>query len=129
MSVSGKHAIATAAIAAILSAFLPSCRSTSNSTSSSTRPENTETHGPPPWAPAHGYRRKFTYTHYPSNNVYFDRERKLWFWIEGRGWKVGVELPSRIRIEQSEGVKITLDADNPYESGSSNRGRGTGKKK
>lgn len=31
--------------------------------------------GPPPWAPAHGYRAKHSYHYYPSAEVYFDTGR------------------------------------------------------
>lgn len=128
MSISRKRALASATIAAILCTSAGGCSSTSDGKPPSSPPAQSARHGPPPWAPAHGYRRKFTYAHYPSCNVYFDRERKLWFWIEGRDWKIGVELPSRIRIDESEGVTIELDTDTPYASGSSSKGRGKGKK-
>ena len=35
--------------------------------------------GPPPWAPAHGYRAKYQYYYYPSSYVYFDTKKKLYF--------------------------------------------------
>ena len=79
-------------------------------------------HGPPPHAPAHGYRRTFTYVHYPSCNVYFDRERKLWFWSEGRDWKMGAALPPRFRVDEREAVKVELENDKPYEHGNAFRG-------
>ena len=38
--------------------------------------------GPPPHAPAHGYRAKHTYRYYPDASVYFDISRKIYFYLE-----------------------------------------------
>ncbi|MGD9382490.1 MAG: hypothetical protein PVH55_00415, partial [Desulfobacterales bacterium] len=39
--------------------------------------------GPPPHAPAHGYRAKYKYRYYPACSVYYDDYRKLYFYLEG----------------------------------------------
>ncbi len=39
--------------------------------------------GPPPWAPAHGYRAKHRYRYYPSAEIYFDLGRGIYFYYEG----------------------------------------------
>jgi len=51
-------------------------------------------HGPPPWAPAHGYRAKYRYHYYPSSYVYYDLGRKLYFYYDGGNWQVSVSLPA-----------------------------------
>lgn len=90
-------------------------------------------HGPPPHAPAYGHERKFTYVHYPSCNVYFDRERRLWFWSEGRDWRMGAELPPRFHVNEHEAVKVELENEKPYEHGNAfraaheNNGKAQGK--
>ena len=38
--------------------------------------------GPPPHAPAHGARAKYTYNYYPSAQLYFDISRKVYFYLE-----------------------------------------------
>jgi hypothetical protein len=70
--------------------------------------------GPPPWAPAHGYRAKHVYHYYPSTSVYFDINRKVYFFMERGIWKVSAVLPSIIIVDPGEFVVIELDTDKPY---------------
>jgi len=77
--------------------------------------------GPPPWAPAHGYRAKNRYRYYPSFYVYFDVGRRLYFYLEGDSWRVSAHLPSGIHIEVANYVNIELDTDKPYEYFSEHR--------
>jgi len=71
-------------------------------------------HGPPPHAPAHGYRKKFAYYYYPTTNVYYDRSRKVYFYLSGRNWQVSVSLPSSLRVDVNEAVSLELTTDRPY---------------
>jgi len=71
--------------------------------------------GPPPWAPAHGYRAKHRYYYYPSTFVYFDVERKLYFYLEGDSWRAGASLPARISPNPGDHVSLEMDTDKPYE--------------
>ena len=77
--------------------------------------------GPPPWAPAHGYRAKYAYRYYPSFYVYFDVGRRLYFYLEGDSWRVSAHLPSGIHIEVANYVNIELETDKPYEYFSEHR--------
>jgi hypothetical protein len=70
--------------------------------------------GPPPHAPAHGYRKKFAYHYYPTVNVYYDPARDMYFYLSGREWKMAVSLPSSIRIDVQEAVSLELETDQPY---------------
>jgi hypothetical protein len=72
--------------------------------------------GPPPHAPAHGYRAKhhYKYRYYPSRSVYFDTGRGLYFYLKGRNWEVGASLPSNLRVGLGDSVSIELDTDKPY---------------
>jgi hypothetical protein len=66
--------------------------------------------GPPPWAPAHGYRAKYhTYYYYPSIEVYYYPTVRRYYWLEGGDWKVGTWLPRRFVIEGREKVVLNLD--------------------
>jgi len=81
----------------------------------SDKPPQYEKGGPPPWAPAHGYRAKYKYRYYPSHHVYHDSERGLYFYYENGRWQVSVSLPSSIRIHADDYVTLGMDTDKPYE--------------
>ncbi len=70
--------------------------------------------GPPPHAPAHGYRAKYRYHYYPACAVYFDINRKLYFYLSGDNWRVSAELPSGLRVKLGELVTLELETDKPY---------------
>ena len=70
--------------------------------------------GPPPWAPAHGYRAKHAYQYYPQSEVYYEPARGSYFWYEAGGWQVGVRLPEHIRLDSSGQVTLDMDSDQPY---------------
>lgn len=70
--------------------------------------------GPPPHAPAHGYRAKHMYHYYPSAHVYYEPARGVYFYYENGNWRVGASLPAHIRISAGERVVIQMDSDRPY---------------
>ncbi len=70
--------------------------------------------GPPPHAPAHGYRKKFAYQYYPTSNVYYDRSRGVYFYLSGSQWEMAISLPTSIHIDIKEAVSLELDTDRPY---------------
>jgi hypothetical protein len=76
--------------------------------------EVVEHHGPPPWAPAHGYRAKYCYHYYPASHVYCDVARGLYFYYDGGGWRVGASLPVGIHIDVHDYVELEMDTDKPY---------------
>jgi hypothetical protein len=71
--------------------------------------------GPPPWAPAHGYRAKHRYRYYPSAEVYLDLGRGLYFYYRDGSWHGSVSLPRSIRAELDDYVILNMEADRPYE--------------
>ena len=71
--------------------------------------------GPPPHARAHGYRKKFGYKYYPTANVYYDQSRKVYFYLTGNNWEMGVSLPSTLRLNINEGIYLELGTDRPYQ--------------
>ena len=71
--------------------------------------------GPPPWAPAHGYRAKHRYRYYPCSRVYHDRDRGVYFYYRDGQWKVSVSLPSSLRIDVNDYVTLEMDTNKPYE--------------
>ncbi|MFP3928199.1 MAG: hypothetical protein ACLFUE_09235 [Desulfobacteraceae bacterium] len=78
------------------------------------RHERVERHGPPPWAPAHGYRAKHRYRYYPSCQVYYDEGRGVYFYMRQGGWQVSVSLPSHLRLQARDYVTLEMDTDRPY---------------
>lgn len=71
--------------------------------------------GPPPWAPAHGFRRNRSYYYYPGTNVYYRPADRTWIYLDGRDWRVGVGLPATIRVDFERCVSLTMETDRPYE--------------
>ena len=71
--------------------------------------------GPPPWAPAHGYRAKFKYHYYPGHQVYFDPVRALYFWFSAGTWLSGPALPPAIVLPPTGFVTLGMDVPNPFE--------------
>ena len=71
--------------------------------------------GPPPWAPAHGYRAKHRYYYYPASHIYFDIGRKIYFYLEGGVWRAGASIPAGIQVDLKEYLTLEMDTDKPYE--------------
>ena len=66
--------------------------------------------GPPPWAPAHGWRRKHeTYYYYPVVQVYYYPSVRRYYWLEGTVWRYGERLPRYYVIEPAKRVVLNLD--------------------
>ena len=53
--------------------------------------------GPPPWAPAHGYRAKARYTYFPSLNFYFDSRAGVYFSLEAGVWQRYTSMPPKYK--------------------------------
>ena len=69
---------------------------------------------PPPWAPAHGHRAKHVYRYYPSNSIYFDTGRSLYFYYRNGTWTASASLPGGLRISVNDYVTLDMDTDRPY---------------
>jgi len=71
--------------------------------------------GPPPWAPAHGYRAKHRYRYYPDAEVYYDESRGVYIYYGNGQWRVSASLPAGVRIDFGEYVTLDMDTDRPYD--------------
>ncbi len=72
--------------------------------------------GPPPHAPAHGYRAKHKYRYYPCCDVYHDIGKGVYFYLRGENWEVGASLPTNLSSGGLGGyVSLELDTEKPYE--------------
>ena len=78
------------------------------------RAEGYEKGGPPPWAPAHGYRAKYKYRYYPDHRVYYEGSRGVYFYYSNGQWRVSANLPIGIDIRFSDYVTLEMDTDKPY---------------
>jgi hypothetical protein len=77
-------------------------------------PKKVRKGGPPPHAPAHGYRAKYAYRYYPSSSVYYDTGRKVYFYLEGDDWRASVSLPQHLNLRLDNYVTVDMDTDKPY---------------
>lgn len=69
---------------------------------------------PPPWAPAHGYRAKYTYRYFPQQEVYQRTNDGVWFYYNDGKWAFGAELPIGIKVDVRSAVSLEMDSDAPY---------------
>ena len=72
--------------------------------------------GPPPWAPAHGYRAKVRHIYFPAYNCYFDLQRGVYIYLSGGSWLIGVKLPVSFGVVDFYGaakVELELDTNTP----------------
>ncbi len=70
--------------------------------------------GPPPWAPAHGYRAKYRYRYYPDSQVYYNENQGSYIYYNNGNWEISVSLPDRIKINIRDYVTVEMDTDQPY---------------
>jgi hypothetical protein len=74
--------------------------------------------GPPPWAPAHGYRAKTRQIYFPEQNFYYDTQRGVYIYLNGPNWEVNVKLPSifaAIDLGRAAKVELKLNTDFPQQ--------------
>ncbi|MFP5471822.1 MAG: hypothetical protein ACLGGV_09520 [Bacteroidia bacterium] len=72
--------------------------------------------GPPPWAPAKGYRAQTRHIYFSDHNFYFDLQRNVYIYLSGGKWIVSASLPtmySKINFKTAKKVELELDTDNP----------------
>ena len=68
--------------------------------------------GPPPWAPAHGYRAKTRYVYFKDYDVYYDHTRGVYISISGGKWVLTTQLPRILaRVDLVKAARIDLDFD------------------
>ena len=75
--------------------------------------------GPPPWAPAKGHPVHYKYRYYASASIYFDVERRVYFYRNDGLWIASATLPSGIQIGPDSYVILDMGTDKPYKFHSS----------
>ena len=86
------------------------------------------TSGPPPHAPAHGYRARHHYYYYPDVRVYYDTGRGVYFYLRDGEWTMSVDLPNRLSVSLGSRVSLQMEADRPYVKHREHRRKYPGKK-
>ena len=67
-------------------------------------------HGPPPWAPANGYRKRHLY--FPDYKCYYDNTKGVYIYMNNNVWTTSVEIPLSLKnVDLKVAVKIELDLD------------------
>jgi hypothetical protein len=66
--------------------------------------------GPPPWAPAQGYRAKTRHIYFPEQNFYYDVQKHNYIYFSNNNWEVSFSLPNIfVGINLSKSAQIELD--------------------
>lgn len=79
--------------------------------------ENSFSQGPPPWAPAHGYRAKTRYVYFPDQNFYYDLNTRNYIYLSGPSWSISASLPKLfigVNLGRSAQVELDFVGDRPY---------------
>lgn len=80
-------------------------------------PERTFAQGPPPWAPAKGYRAKTRHIYFPQQNFYYDIQAHHYLYLNNGNWSISVNIPAPfININLGNVAQVQLDyyGANPY---------------
>lgn len=79
-------------------------------------PSDVFSQGPPPWAPAHGYRAKTRHVYFPDQNMYYDIQRSNYIYFSNGKWSISTRVPSifvGINLGRSTQVELDFYGDRP----------------
>lgn len=79
--------------------------------------DNMFAQGPPPWAPAHGYRAKTKHIYFPEQNFYYDIEARNYIYLNGGRWSISASIPRpfiNINLGGAPQVQLEFAGHNPY---------------
>lgn len=69
-----------------------------------------EKHGPPSWAPAHGFRAQTRYIYFPEHNIYYDLKLGVYIYYKSNKWITSVDISKDLGIiDLNVATKIELD--------------------
>ena len=60
------------------------------------------------------YSQKYLYRYYPECSVYYDINRKLYFYPENDNWKIFAILPEDLKRKLDHYIEIEMENDKPY---------------
>ncbi|MGC4042125.1 MAG: hypothetical protein QM710_15385 [Flavobacterium sp.] len=73
--------------------------------------------GPPPWAPAHGYRAQTRHIYFPQYNMYYDMNRSSYLYLNGGQWTVSASVPNiyvGINLGRAAQIQLNYAGYDPY---------------
>ena len=73
--------------------------------------------------PQYDNRQKRRYRYYPDVNVYFEPDRKVWFFPSNGGWKSQRKLPRDYNNRLGKWKDLELDTDEPYKYNREHKGQ------
>ncbi|WP_291136615.1 hypothetical protein [Flavobacterium sp. UBA7663] len=79
-------------------------------------PADVFSQGPPPWAPAHGYRAKTRHIYFPDQNMYYDIQKSNYIYFTNGKWSISTRVPSifvGINLGRSSQVELDFYGDRP----------------
>ena len=79
-------------------------------------PTDVFSQGPPPWAPAHGYRAKTRHIYFPDQNMYYDIQRGSYIYFTNGAWSISARVPSifvGINLGRSTQIELDFYGDRP----------------
>lgn len=79
--------------------------------------------GPPPWAPAHGYRANQRYYFFPDMGIYFDISKNGYWHLTGVSWVFSVNTPHNFDPYREYKTQIDFTGDSPYLYINNHRGK------
>jgi hypothetical protein len=59
-------------------------------------------------------KKSYIYNYFPIEAVYWDSNRRIWFYPWEGTWQSSSTLPSSIRLDTRNYVVLTMDTDVPY---------------
>jgi hypothetical protein len=66
--------------------------------------------GPPPWAPAHGYKKRHVY--FPDHKTYYDQNEGVYIYYSNGNWTLSVEVPIHLKnVDLKLAAKVEIDMD------------------
>ena len=78
-------------------------------------PADVFSQGPPPWAPAHGYRAKTRHIYFPNQNMYYDIQKSNYIYFSNEKWSISTRVPSIfVGINLGKSTQIQLDYYGSY---------------
>ena len=79
-------------------------------------PTDVFSQGPPPWAPAHGYRAKTRHVYFPDHNMYYDIQKNNYIYFTNGKWTISTRVPSifvGVNLRGSTQVELDFYGDRP----------------
>lgn len=72
--------------------------------------------GPPPWAPANGYREKTRHVYFSQYKTYYDIQRGVYIYLNGGTWQVSASIPNflqSVNLATATQIQLDLSTDTP----------------